>query len=305
MVTNWYEYHFTNITSKLLLNIKCPDQFKVMMLGYDDLVNLFDKYDIDFYRSMSKELGVSSNSDDILVFVKRERETHSKTNFDGNFIAPVQSHTIILNRNELKEWVTKLRLLTGEPIHITSSILLGCQKEINKMFTEIKSISEVNGSVDLNVGKNLDKINRLIDRIKLPFNEEYIEMARRYFELSYNIGFPGNDFVNAMTAMEILLANKSGINKSLQYNLSILYPDVVRETVSNDIKELYKIRCAIVHEGKYDKANKEKIELLRKYIRRVILTLNDLNISKKDLRVLIRKGKIDALKEASDKFYFV
>jgi len=114
-----------------------------------------------------------------------------------------------------------------------------------------------------------------IDEHRLPFTDSFIQLAFESFDLSYEIPEPGLAFLSLMIAMEALFSpkdNYSEITHRISRNTAVLLGKDQEDgaKVFEDMKDLYKKRSKIVHQGKRAAVTRQDVLKLRQYVRETI-----------------------------------
>jgi hypothetical protein len=141
--------------------------------------------------------------------------------------------------------------------------------------------------------EEIPKLQKLVDTITLPFEENSLKLAFQNFNLSYDVYNKNLQFLTLMNALEVLLKPSSAqtdLTYRLSRNAAVLLGE--NEDDSNQIfkklKCLYAIRSSIVHRGEPKECEKtskkrktlnfeqmiEQTGILRDYVRRSIREMN-------------------------------
>lgn len=137
----------------------------------------------------------------------------------------------------------------------------------------------------------IPELEDFINKMKLPFELPYLQLAFESFEESYDIHNYGLSFLTLMIALEALFSPADG--KELTYrisrNIAVLLGKTQGESeaIFKEIKELYAKRCKIAHEGKLNVINQGSLLNLREYVRKAIKKISLFGKSKDDLSDLL------------------
>jgi hypothetical protein len=119
-----------------------------------------------------------------------------------------------------------------------------------------------------------------------------MKLAYGNFMASYHLDDPKLVFITLMMSLEILF-NQS--TTELRYRVSRSVAVLLgksrnkSEKIAKDLRGLYDIRSKIVHTGECDDLEKQKIVLLRNYVRKCLLKLFALGIKKDELITLLNE----------------
>lgn len=140
----------------------------------------------------------------------------------------------------------------------------------------------------------IKKVQEFLDTTKMPLNHDYLTLAHRNFELSYTVHNSSLSFLSLMIASEVLFNPGSGeITHQISRNFAVLLGNSVEDSkrIQNEIKELYKRRSLLVHNGKeiwnFIGDDDNEISKIRNYVRESIKRIILMDLSKKDLRDLL------------------
>jgi len=113
--TKWTGLHFTNITNESYKKIPPFEGYRYRFIGFEELMDLleqFNEYDKEYVsEKYCHPLLIYANTPSVLVLEKHIFEEKSATNFTGPRKAPVQSMIVHNDRNKIKEYFEKIRIL--------------------------------------------------------------------------------------------------------------------------------------------------------------------------------------------------
>jgi len=136
------------------------------------------------------------------------------------------------------------------------------------------------------VHSELPGLQRLIQDTKLPFKEEFLQLAFDNFNLSYQTYNINLSFLSLMISLEALF-NPGG--QELRYrvsrNIAVLLGKGKDDSklIFSEIKDLYDKRSNIVHAGKSNIISKDDLLKLRFYVREAIKEVINMGKNKTEL----------------------
>lgn len=309
--TKWTGIHFTNITHDSYMKIPPIEGYEYKFYGYEELVELlkkFNAYDPNYFiEKYCKPLLIHTNTPPVLVLEKHTYEKKSETNFTGPGKLPVQTTIVYNDRNKIKDYFKKIRLLTGDEIFITGSYNFDEQRGVKMSFGGAMIGTEVRDTVETDITDRVDDLVNCLEDIELPMSKSFIEGARKNLDYSYSYYFNGLAITMLITALETLLVKKDPIARALRNFVPKFYcrHNNDLELIKNEISDLYKLRCEIVHEGKFQKGTKDELTKVRRHVRKILLILNDLNLSKDEIIKLLKNDRVDLITKSCKKFDFI
>lgn len=125
-----------------------------------------------------------------------------------------------------------------------------------------------------------------IKNTKITFEQAFVQLAFKSFELSYNTNNLGLAFLSLMISLETML-NPS--DHELRYRVSrntaiLLGQDKEEsEAIFKDVKKSYDTRSKLIHTGQSKEVIKDNVLKLRHYVRESIKEINLINKSKEKL----------------------
>lgn len=125
-----------------------------------------------------------------------------------------------------------------------------------------------------------------MEKTKIPFKEDFIQLAFESFELSYEIGEPGLAFLSLMIALEVMFTKeREGLSYALSRNTAALLGNTREEATSIflNIKNLCRKRGGLVHAGKRKEITTEDILQVRDYVRKAIKEIKAIDKSKNEV----------------------
>lgn len=133
----------------------------------------------------------------------------------------------------------------------------------------------------------LPELYKFLIETNLPFKRDYLNLALRNYELSYQMSYDTISFMTIMLSLESLFnrADQHELTYSISRNAAVLLGKnlVDSKTIFNDIKYLYGIRSSIVHKGTSSKLKHEDVLRLRQYIRDSIKIMCNIDMEKDDI----------------------
>ncbi|MGA2322414.1 MAG: hypothetical protein ABSG22_01035 [Sedimentisphaerales bacterium] len=125
-----------------------------------------------------------------------------------------------------------------------------------------------------------------INKVKIPFDKEFLRLAFESFELSYETHSAPLNFLSLMISLETLL-NPS--DKELRYRISrnvavLLGKDTDdSERIFKEVREMYDKRSELVHTGSANKVSPKDVFRLRYYVRETIKEMQAIGRDKEDI----------------------
>ncbi|MDC4205034.1 MAG: HEPN domain-containing protein [Candidatus Manganitrophus sp.] len=155
---------------------------------------------------------------------------------------------------------------------------------------ELESAGNPTGSILKNTcylrRNRLGALNAFLARKKLPFAKSFLQLAFESYEESQKVQSLHLQFLSLMISLESLF-NVSA--QDLRYRISrgvavLLGRDIEHcEVIMKSLKNLYDKRSQLVHTGKIDCIGHYDVEMLRIYVRKAILAVDELKIEKEGL----------------------
>jgi hypothetical protein len=281
------------------------------LYGYDELIELvsyYNSYNPQYIGTEYVEsLLIASNTKPVIALVKNMYEEKSDTNFAGSRKSPLQASIVRRDRRKLKEYFEKIRLLTGDEIFVTNSYTFGEQNGIRMKFGSVSSITEIKETIDTDITNISEKVVNCLKNFHLPMKQNFLEGARKNLDYSYNHHFNGIAVTMVVTALETLLIKNGSFSKKFSEFIPQFYKNENdnQEIIANEVKNLYKLRCEIVHEGKFQKGTTLELKKLRRHTRKVLLILNELNKSKDEVIKILKDKESDEFTKCCRKYDFI
>jgi len=140
---------------------------------------------------------------------------------------------------------------------------------------------------------NLPDLKSFLEETKLPFSDPTLELARQYYDTSYESIGAGMRYITLMTGMEVLFnRGKDQIRYTLSRYAAVLLGHTEDDSVRvfRAMKKHYDVRSEIVHTGRAKGATEDAIKDLRGFLRDCIKTLYQIGLVKEQYC-----DKLDAL----------
>lgn len=141
-------------------------------------------------------------------------------------------------------------------------------------------------------------VNQLADSIALPFRSEYVALAHRHFEESFRVEDLKLQFLLLMIALEILYNDG---HQELKYRIArgcgVLLGNSSEEgaAIYDEVRKLYDLRSIVVHAGKTQALDDNRVRSLRTIVRRSVLASVRLGLSKDAMSALLTQNGFGAL----------
>ncbi len=135
-------------------------------------------------------------------------------------------------------------------------------------------------------GVDIQQVAEALDKLHLPFANEYLNLALEDFDLAYQAERPALAFLILMVALEALFnQGTSEVTYSIARCTAVMNGKTRAEALGifKDVRELYKKRSSIVHRGLLRQLDSAKLERLRTLVRRSILEAGLLDLRRGEL----------------------
>lgn len=139
----------------------------------------------------------------------------------------------------------------------------------------------------------MPELQSFIQNTKLPFTESFLQLAFEAFELSYHTQNTSLSFVLLMMSLESLFNPGRNVKHNISRNTAALLGKDKEDSdkISQEIQELYAMRCEIVHEGKLRIITKNDLIKLRDYVRKTIKDVFKIGKNKQDLLDMLNSSR--------------
>ena len=241
-----------------------------------------------------------------LFFIKNSFDFELLKNEDGN---PLFSHKLYVFSNDLVDQnlvipLRLLRLFKEGNIHMPCWYIFTLSNDIPTVilaglatpFTQYQGLFHLDDF-------EMENAQKFIETTEIPKDQDYMKLALKNFELSYMIDDPSLSFLSLMIASEVLFNPGSGdITYRISRNFAVLLGNSVEDAkrIQKEIKELYRKRSSLVHNGKeiWNFVGEDDDELkIRNYVRVSIKKIIPMNLSKDDLLNLLNSKGFGQLNE--------
>jgi len=182
-----------------------------------------------------------------------------------------------------------MRLFSEGNICMPLAYFFHLKRGIPKAFIKTGTIRYISREpYSLEHSKILD-LEDFIRHTKLPFDQDFLELAFENFELSYNTQDMNLSFLSLMTGLEALLnPGEQEIAYTIARNTAVILGrnKAESEGIYREVRELYRKRSRIVHVGRRI-ITQEDLLKLRSYVRESIKEIHRLGKGKKALLDLL------------------
>ena len=184
--------------------------------------------------------------------------------------------------DHLRLFIGRLRLFAEGNLEVP---LQFCYFEHDGMPRRISSIESNQRSrslykVDLTLLPNL---SRFLSETQIPLPDKNLELARQYYECSYEAIGQGMRFTTLMTGMEVLFnRGKDQISYTISRYTAVLLGQTAEDSsrIFKAMKKHYAARSSVVHAGQVDKITDDTVRELRGFLRESIKALYKLGLTK-------------------------
>lgn len=153
----------------------------------------------------------------------------------------------------------------------------------NPIFFSSSGISsiEIIDLLSLDKGEETE-LSEFIKDFKLPDDDNYLSLALQNYELSYKTNIMSLSYISSVTSLEVLFdSGSTNVASGVALILEEEFEEISK--TAKEVKKLHETRSELIHSGKQDKIDKDKLDKLREYNRKALLKSISLNKSKKQL----------------------
>jgi hypothetical protein len=238
------------------------------------------------------------------VFVKNSKLYYIKKTF--NFDLPINEygypvftselHNLINNfvEKQIKNPISLLHLYKEGYIHQPCWYIYFLKNEIPTPLLASGSPAQYLQPLFHLDNAEINEASEFISKTKLPFNFDYLTLAHENFELSYTVLNSSLSFLSLMIASEVLFNPGPGeITQRISRNFAVLLGNSTDDAkkIQKEIKELYKKRSALIHNGKaiwtFVDDDIDDVTKIRQYVREAMKKIIMMNLPKDELHDLL------------------
>jgi hypothetical protein len=202
-----------------------------------------------------------------------------------------------------------LRLFKEGNIFMPFSLLYHIKEETPQIFNVMREWPLIDRTIFRLTDDEISQAELFIEKTRIPFSQQFLQLAFDAFELSYETHNHGMAFLSLMISLEAMF-NRGGneIRYSISRNTAVLLGESRKESeqIFEEIKKCYGKRSKLVHEGDPTEIKSEDILKLRDYVRKAIKEINYTGCSKEDLRQVLNESGFGCrpLRKAEGNNYF-
>lgn len=299
--------HFIGLLSNVdssILKFKLCDNYEIKSISEEDGVKMI--------ASLEKTSLIDTSAK-ISLFLKCLNLSEKKIYYVSNFINDVE-----VNKNGIPDYETVFKKdhdFYGYLRPITSKMRLfkegNIKMPVHYFFYYDKNSTPncfLKGGTTLHVfqdtkyhlvNSEITELKKFIENTKLPFKKEYLQLAFKSFEESYDMQNKALSFLLLMIAVEVLFIpddSNTELAHRICRNIAVLLGENPKqsEKIYEEIKRLYNIRGKIIHAGKFRYVTESDLLKLREYVRASIKKIDSINKDKKDLLKLLNSSGFGA-----------
>lgn len=187
-----------------------------------------------------------------------------------------------------------LRLFKEGNIFLPFSFLYHVKEETPQICSVVREWPLIDRTVFRLTEDEISQAELFIEKTKVPFPQQFLQLAFDAFDLSYETHIYGMAFLSLMISLEAMF-NKGGneISYSISRNTAVLLGESREESeqIFEEIRKFYSKRSKLIHGGDAIEIKSEDILKLRDYVRKAIKEVNYMDYAKEDLiRELNKNG---------------
>lgn len=190
-------------------------------------------------------------------------------------------------RNYLDSAIRLMRLFKEGNIYLPLAYYYFIEKDRPKSFIRTGYGLYQSNKPEFTLGNSeLPILKKFIKNTKIPFKEEFLQLAFENFELSYQTHNQNLQFLSSMIALETLFnPSNTELSYRISRNVAVLLgkDESGSNKIFSEVKNLYEKRSKIVHAGKSNIISGEELLKLRYYVRQSIKEIAKINKNKDEL----------------------
>ncbi len=285
---------FLSNADSSILKLKLDKGYEICSMPEKEgaaLISTFDK--VELLKAHMDNSSYFNSAEKKMYYISNSFESDIKMNKEG-ILTDIPSGTEFSDFKEYGSEITRLmRLFKEGDIRMAKSYYYYTKGDGS--YSNFLSMSNSRLISDITKyhleDSEIPELEDFINKIKLPFEQSYLQLAFESFEESYSIQNRGLSFLTLMIALEVLFspADRLELSYRIRRNIAVLLGKTQGESeeIYKEIRKLYDIRCEISHEGKWNSVKQESLLILREYVRKAIKEISLFGKSKDDLSDLL------------------
>ena len=140
---------------------------------------------------------------------------------------------------------------------------------------------------------DLDLINNLLKSPPINSRRKYINFAINNFSQAYRVAHTDLEFITLMIALEAIFNDgKQELRNKVSRGCAVLLGKTKASSrkIFKDVRDLYDKRSVLVHTGDTKKISRDDVLSLQSYVRRGLLRVLELDLTKDDLSVRLTEN---------------
>ena len=250
-----------------ILKLKLGDNFVIEKLPQKKAKPFIDN--LNKFRSYN-DVNIIGDSPQYYCVVKQKVAKFQATEQGGVVIRLAESQQI---KNEIRNRIRLLRLFKEGNILLHSLCLYYMKETTPKIISYINEWPVTDKTTFNLASHEISQAESFIQRVKIPFTQQFLQLAFDSFELSYGTDNLGLVFLSLMISLDSMLnIDKYELRYRTSRNAAVLLGESQEkaEQVFKEIKKLYDKRSVLVHTGNFKDINLRDVLKLRDYVRRAI-----------------------------------
>ena len=186
----------------------------------------------------------------------------------------------------LRDKVRLLRLFKEGNIMMRFSLFYHLEGSEPKVFWSIHEGPLSDGTIFKLEPYEVAEAQDFINRVKIPFDRNFLQLAFDSFELSYETYSAALNFLSLMVAMEVMLnRGKDELRYTISRNAAVLLGKGKddSERIFKEVRGLYDKRSKLVHEGSANEISSKDVLGLRHYVGEAIKEMQSIGKDKKEI----------------------
>jgi hypothetical protein len=188
--------------------------------------------------------------------------------------SPALVELLCWQRDTLDPWVQKLRLYQEGNIAIPL--------EFDFYEDPVEFCGQTEGQLHANDGPCViaphesGPIQAFLQETEIPLPDRTLELARKYYEISYETSERSMRFISVMTGMEVLFnSGRDQIRYTMSRYAAVLNGRDLPESqrIFDEMKRLYNLRSEVIHQGGSKTMSDDDVVKLREILRQSIKRL--------------------------------